>query len=174
MVFLILLAPSADQQGPPWPPLSSACHWSPAQRWSRGPPHTVPSRFLSALPTLQHPARWPGSCPPSVHYGCTPGWVLPPHREELRKDSQQVQLGQLFDFSLLRILYINLYLFYLLTSLLWRTFSPLCQDQPPEWSLSCNEGRIGFQINWVLCLVCWVCWVLCLVSGVDQVPICTD
>lgn len=114
MVFLILLAPSADQQGPLWPPLSSACHWSPAQRWSRGPPHTIPSRFPSAPLTLQHPARWPGSCPPSVHCGCTPGWVLPPHHEELRKDNQRVQFGQLSDFSFLRILYINLYIVFIL------------------------------------------------------------
>lgn len=56
MVFRTLLVPSADRQGPPWPPLSSACHWSRARKWSRVPLHTVPSRFASVLLIHQHPA----------------------------------------------------------------------------------------------------------------------
>lgn len=83
-VFLPLWVASADQQEPPWPPLSSACHWSPPQRLSHGPLYRAPSRFLSTLLILPHPTRWPSSSLLGAHFGCSPGWVLLPHHGGLK------------------------------------------------------------------------------------------
>lgn len=84
LVFLPLLVVSAGQREPPWPPLSSLCHWSPPRRWSRGPLRRAPSRLLSTLLILQRPTRWPGSSLLSAHCGCSPEWVLIPHHGGLK------------------------------------------------------------------------------------------
>lgn len=95
LVFPKLWVASAGQQEHLWPPLSSACHWSPPRRWSHGLLRRAPSRLLSTLPTPPRPAVWPGSSPLSAHFGCSLGWVLLPHCRGLKRTISKTAVDHL-------------------------------------------------------------------------------
>lgn len=95
LVFPKLEVASAGQQEHLWPPLSSACHRNPPQRWSHGLLRRAPSRLLLTLLTPPHPAVWPGSSPLSAHFGCSLGWVLLPHCGGLNRTISKTQVDHL-------------------------------------------------------------------------------
>lgn len=103
LVFLTLGAAEVGQWARLWPPWSSACRWSPVQRWYHAPPQTAPSRSPSIPLSLQHQAVSPYSFPPAAHSGCSLVLVLPLQHVGLKhskKDSRQFFLSWLFRPSL--------------------------------------------------------------------------
>lgn len=135
LVFPTLWAASAGRWGLPWPPLSSACHWSPPRRWCHALLHTAPSRLLSIPPTLQRPTRSPSSSPPSARCGCSLAWVLPPQHGGLKSTTTTFYtVCCVSDFKC--VLPSFFLLNYLLASPWWTRFFQLCQDQPSKRWLS--------------------------------------
>lgn len=93
LVFQTLGAAEVGQWGRLWPPWSSACRWSPAQRWCHAPPQTAPSRSPLIPLSLQHQATSPYSFPPAAHSGCSLLLVLPPHHVGLKITARETHVS---------------------------------------------------------------------------------
>lgn len=149
LVFLTLWAAEVGQWGRLWPPWSSACRWSPAQRRSHVPPPTAPSTTPSTPPSLQHPAVSPYSSPPSAHSGCSLAWVLPLHHVGLKITARKTHIS-CFSPNFNPVIPPVSHLCYLLTSPWLTRFSLLCQGQPPEVWLSYSNKctrTLGFLLR---------------------------